>query len=116
MSTDTQAVRTVRRSVDALLAHDWDAYSDAMIDTFRLEDRRNGLKAEIDKAASVEMGHVVVDLGLDAVEIEVIETRGELLVLYLITAYAGDFVIPMLTVSEVSADGQTLRTVFFDEE
>ncbi len=118
MSTQSQAVRTIRRVLDAIVSRNWDDLADAYAEHFRFEDRRAGLKDSQDKAGILERARITADLGFDRADLDLIERRGErtALVNVTTTVSATGFVAAQLLVLRVDGDGRMLVVVWFDED
>jgi hypothetical protein len=115
---DHPALRNMRRYVDALLAGHWDVLADAVSDEHRFEDRRLGMKLRLDKAGNIEQARVIAQLAMEsdlAIDLELIESRGESLALIRQVYRASDFLICVLVVIEVDENGRTPLFIVFDE-
>ncbi len=110
------AVRAMHRGNDAMLARDWSTFADNLSDAFRGEDRRLGLGSSLGKSETVEQARIVVDQGLEALDVEVVESRGDRHALFRVTGHVADFVVSSLVVLEVGAEGRVLASVSFDSE
>lgn len=116
MNEDNLATATIRRWVDALVAGDWNALADTLAESHRLEDRRLGLKGTLDKAGNKKQAQVIRDLGVLAVDVDFLETRGERFALVRQTYRASDFSVTILGVCEVDATGRVLTFINLDED
>jgi hypothetical protein len=117
-SNDHAVLQNMRRYIDALLAGDWDALADAVSDEHRLEDRRLGMKVTLDKAGNIEQARVIAELAVErnlAIDLDIIETRGERLALVRQVYRASDFTICLLVVMGVDENGRTPVFIVFDE-
>jgi hypothetical protein len=116
MKSEQRAIQYVRRSADTILARDWGAYADCQAEAFRFEDRRTGLQTSHGKAENIEMARVMADLGVDKIDIDVIETRGEHFALCRITNHVDEYVVTTLSVFGVDDDGRGLVFIVFDDD
>lgn len=99
-----------------MLARDWSAFANNLSDAFRGEDRRLGLGFSFGKAEAIEQARTVMDQGVQALDVEVVESRGDRHALMRVTGHVADFVVPSLVVVEVDAEGRVLASVSFDSE
>lgn len=116
MSAENLAVRTVRRYFDALAARDFAAAADTIAEHYRYEDCRPGLRTTTDKAGTVQMSRVVVDLGFVRADVDVIDARGDLTALTRLVYHGSQFSVSVLNLGEVDHEGRSVRTFIFDEE
>jgi hypothetical protein len=117
VTADHAALRNMRRYVDALLAGDWATVGDTLSDEHRFEDRRSGLRVTLDKAGNIEQARVIADIGVTAIDLELVEARDERVALIRQT-YSGadtDFDVALLVAGQVDDDGRMLTFVCFDE-
>jgi hypothetical protein len=79
-------------------------------------DRRLSFAATLDKAETIGMARVMSELGVIAIDVEDLETRGKHNALFRITNHAQDFVVCTLSVAKVREDERALALVIFDED
>ncbi len=113
---DNLAVRTTRRYHAALLAHDWNTLADTLAEAFFAEDRRAFMAATRDKSEAIEQARVVAGLGIESVELDVLETRGERFALSRLTYFGNGYEVVSLAVGAVGPDGRMVRATSFDED
>ena len=116
MIGDNLATRYIRRSAAAVLDRNWAAVADCMAEDFQMEDRRTGLQSRLDKAETVAMTQVMGDLGVDAIDVEVLETRHDDVALCRITNHVDDFTVCTLSIAKVGDDERALVFIVFDED
>jgi hypothetical protein len=117
MPEEPNVVQTMRRFDDALLARDWAALADVLDEKLVFDDRRTGLQSTFDKAQTIELSRIIADLGMSAIESDLIETHGESLAMYRMTLRGSeaDYEVALLGVTQIGSDGRALRVAFFDE-
>ncbi len=116
MITDNRAARAFRRYFSTLVARDCDALADTLAESLLVDDRRAGIHAKRDRDAQIKWA--AVEIGIDDVRIDVLDTRGEDVVLVRLTATAGEtgFVVETLAVARTDADGRLVEAVQLDAE
>lgn len=116
MSAENSVVLMFRRGTKAILAKDLAAYGDLLAEEYRWEDRRSGLSSTHGKREEIEQARVLADLGLERVDIDVLETRGDAIALCRFTSHAEGFEVVLVLVTRVDAEGRAVHTVAYDEE
>lgn len=116
LSHEHPVIRATRLANDAVLARDWDAFAGFFAESWQVDDRRVGLKSLLDKAEHIEQLRVGVDLGLDKIDIDLLDTRGDRFALYRLTFHVEtDFVVSVLCATEADENGLLLRSVVLDD-
>jgi hypothetical protein len=116
MIADNLATRYIRRSAAAVLDRNWAAVADCMAEDFHMEDHRSGLRSTLDKAETVAMTRVMGDLGVDAIDVEVLETRDDYVALCRITNHVDEFTVCTLSIAKAGNDERALALIVFDED
>lgn len=115
MSAENSAVLTLRRLTEAIVARDLGAYADGLAEGYQYEDRRKGMQSTHGKSEEVEQARAIGELGVERIDFDVLETRGEHMALCRFTTHAAGFEVALLLVSRV-ADGKGVAAIVFDEE
>jgi hypothetical protein len=116
MTTQNLAIAFLRRSARATVERDWAAVADSMAEHFRMEDRRSGLRTILDRAEVIAMTRVMGDLGVDGIDVQDLEVRGDHVALCRVTNDAQDFSVCTLCVAMTGDDGRALALVVFEED
>jgi hypothetical protein len=87
-----------------------------MAEHCRMEDRRSGLRTTLDRAEVIAMTRVMGDLGVDGIDVQDLEVRGDHAALCRVTNDAQDFSVCTLCVAMTGEDGRALAVVVFDED
>ncbi|OBH92596.1 regulator [Mycobacterium sp. E2733] len=112
------------RAEDRLFAHamarDWAALAEALADDSFVEDRRRVVNIGVWHGRAVVVANMrALAEGLAQVSLTVIATRGERLALVLVRSFnpdlqRGEFVVEMLGIAEINADGRLAAHVLVD--
>lgn len=118
MTAENLAARAVRRHFALLAERDWDAFVATIAPTFGMDDRRRGIQSKRDRTAMIEWVRAGIDTGVDDVQIEVLETCGEMAVLGRVTAtaVASEFVSESLVMFRTDAEGRLAECVQVDAD
>ena len=116
MTADNLATRYLRRSAAATVDRNWAVVADCMAEDFHLEDRRTGLRSTLDKSETVAMTRVMGDLGVDAIDVEVLDTRNSHVALCRITNHVDDFNVCTLCIAKAGDDERALVLIVLDED
>ena len=118
MDAENRAVLSLRRYIDAALAHDWDALADTLADSYRMEDRRTLLKNSYDKAGDLERSRATMDVGFDDVRVDVVELLGtdRALLRGRLAASETGFVVGTLLVVRVDGDDRLIEAFLFEDD
>jgi hypothetical protein len=116
VKSENLAVQQVRRAAEAILARDWEVAADSYAAGLLMDDRRAGLKSTLDRAEAIAMVRVMGDLGVDAIEIEVVDVRGDHVALCRIANHVQDFTVTTLSVAKADENGRLITFVMFDDD
>jgi hypothetical protein len=114
----TTAARGAHRHFATIVARDWKAFAATLAPDFSMDDRRRGLRSTRDRAAMIEWVRAGADGGVDDIRIEILETRGENVVLgrVIATARETEFVIESLAVLRTDPEGRIVAGVQLDAD
>src|SRR5258708_24877275 len=99
------------------LARDWASYAAGLADEVVLEDRRRLFRFRADgRDAVVEFARSVVAIGVTAVDVLTIATRGDLLSLTRDVHRGAQGETEVLQVQELAVDGRFVGAWFFDAD
>ena len=115
---ENRVIAVLRRYTAAAFARDWDALAETLADSYRMEDRRTGLKNTYDKAGDMERAKVTADVGFDDLMVEAVEARGEgcALLRAKLSAKAADYAIESLLVVRVDTNDRMAEAFLFEAE
>jgi hypothetical protein len=116
MTAENLATRYLRRSAGAVLEQNWAVVADCMAEDFHLDDRRPIVRSTLDKTETVAMTRVMSDLGVDAIDVQVLETRGDELALCRVTNHVGDSTVCTLSIARAGHDGRANLFIICDED
>lgn len=116
MTVDNLATRYLRRSAAAVVDRNWNTVAECLAENFRLEDRRAVLQSTLDKGETLTMTRVMGDLGVNAIDVEVMDARGEYVALCRITNHVDDYTVCTLSVAKAGDDERALVLIVFDED
>lgn len=119
MGDEHPVLENMRRYLDAMTAGDMSVLTELVSDDHRWEDRRTGMRMVLDKQGNLQQARVMADHakehGLE-VDLDLVEARGDRIALIRQVHRTAGYVIPLLVVMQVDADGRASVFVVFDED